>query len=261
MDALCRAVLERRFPLSFSIFDAHTHLGPAPKFPWVDWTSAGLIRRMDRLGIDRAAVSSLPGIFGQTRWGNEQVAQAQKQYPHRIIGYMTSDPGDPDTIETELEYAYGLGLRAMKIYSYSFVPGLDYDHPNYAPIYAFANRHRMPVLVHTWGAEMDQLQEAFRQYPDIRWLCAHVGSRDLDKYVDSALKFPNVNLELCYSKCPKGLVEYLVREVPVEQIVWGSDQAFFDAAHQLGRVVFAEVPEAAKHAILSGNAERIFSTL
>ncbi len=95
-------------------------------------------------------------------------------------------------------------------------------------------------------------------YPSIPFLAGHSGAGDVEVNLEEAHRTPNLYLELTYSGGTPWLVERLVREVGAERIVWGSDTILFAASHQVGKVVFAEIPESAKRAILAGNARRLF---
>jgi predicted TIM-barrel fold metal-dependent hydrolase len=148
------------------------------------------------------------------------------------------------------------GFRGVKIWSYGAKPGLPYDHPNYQPVFEFANAYGLPVLAHTWGAELDQLEPAIKTYPNITWLMAHTASSQKDKYIRFGKEFDNIYLELCFSPCPRGLVEELVSEGLTDKVVFGSDCTFMSATQQIGRVLFAQISPADKEKILGLNAMR-----
>ena len=239
------------------VIDAHGHLDSTSGFPYMDSGPQELVEAMDRLGINRIYVSSTWAIYGLARRGNDHVIDAVRRYPGRLRGYMVADVGYPERIPPELERCYAAGLRAIKIWSYGNRPGLPYDHPNYRAIFDFAQERGLPILAHTWGDELDQLDEAFGHYDGICWLLAHTGCKDLDKYIRCANNYPRVHLETCLSRCPRGLIEHLVTEVPLRQIVWGSDQVFMSSTNQLGRVLFAQIAPEEKRAVLGENAARV----
>lgn len=239
------------------VIDAHGHLGQNTSFPFVNSTPESLVKAMDRLGIDRVYVSSILAVFGMDRLGNDQVLDAVRCYPNRLCGYMALNVGYADTILPEMDRCYAAGFRAVKIWSYGARKGLPYDHPNYEIIFRFASERGLPILAHTWGAELDQLKNAFKKYDRINWILAHTGSNDLPKYIRVANEYAHVFLETCLSSCPRGLIEHLVSEVPLAKIIWGSDQLFMNAAHQLGRVLFAKITPEQKRAIVGENAARV----
>jgi len=238
------------------VIDAHGHLGECPSIALVDSAVEPLLRSMDRLGVNMTAISAVPALLGDAARGNRLVEAAVRAHPDRFFGYMAADAGYPERIQPELERGLAGGCRGVKVWSYGDRPGLPYDHVHYLPIFEFAQAHRLPVLAHTWGAELDQLEPAILRYPDITWLLAHTGSVDLWKYLRLGKTYPNVYLELCFSPSPRGLVEELVGEGLAEKLVWGSDAVFISAAQQLGRVLFAQISVGDKARILGGNAMR-----
>jgi predicted TIM-barrel fold metal-dependent hydrolase len=238
------------------VVDAHAHIGAeCPTVPLVDPRTDTLIRVMDRLGIDRVYASAYEAVFGEYRMGNDLVIEATRCHPDRIRGYMVLTPGQPQTIQPEMERCYAAGLRAVKMFSYGIRSGLRYDHPNYERIFDQANQWRLPILAHTWQDEMQQLEPMFKKYPHSNWILAHAG-RDVATYARLARDYPNVFLETCFSPCPRGLLETLVRLSSPEKVVWGSDQTSLSPAVQLGRVLFARLAPEHKAAILGRNAQR-----
>jgi predicted TIM-barrel fold metal-dependent hydrolase len=238
------------------VIDAHAHLGECPNFALPDGSSASVVRSMDRLGIRITCASSMPAIFGDASRGNRIVEDAMRQFPGRFFGYMVADVGYPERIVPEFEHCLQAGFRGVKVWSYGAKPGLPYDHPNYRPVFEFADAHHLPVLAHTWGAELDQLEPAINAYPHITWLMAHTASSQKDKYVRFANTYPNVYLELCFSPCPRGLVESLVGAGLVDRLIFGSDCTFMSATQQIGRVLFAQIAPEHKEKILGLNAQR-----
>lgn len=240
------------------VIDAHAHIGHCPAIPLCDARLETLVSVMDRLGITRLYASAFEAVFGLERMGNDLVIEAQRRYPDRIRGYMALNPAHRTTVLPEMKRCFKAGLRAIKIWSYGMRPGLRYDHPNYDSIFEFAHDHRLPILAHTWaGEEIEQLRGAFERYSGIRWLLAHAGSGNTEKYLRSATVYPHVYLDPVLSSCPRGFLEYLVGRVPLGKIVWGTDQPLLNPAHQLGRVLFARLRPEQKRAILGANAARV----
>ena len=66
------------------------------------------------------------------------------------------------------------------------------------------------------------------------------------KYARVAGAHDKAVLETCFSRCPKGMLEYFVDAGLDRKILWGSDAAFYASTHQFGRVLFAELPAETK---------------
>lgn len=238
------------------LIDAHAHLGHSPDFPIIRSNPEALLASMDRMGIQLTCLSSIQAIHADAAHGNALVVDAICAFPERFFGYLVVDVGYPEMVAAQLAGGLAAGFRGVKVWSYGARPGLPYNHPNYEPVFAFANEHALPVLAHVFGAELDELEGHIKRFPRVRWLLAHIGSARLEDYMRFAREYPTVFVELCLSSCPRGLVEHLVGAGLEDKIIWGSDAVFLDQASQFGRVLFAQIPVDAKRKILGLNARR-----
>jgi len=237
-----------------TVVDAHCHLGENSQWSMLDAGVDGLVREMDRLGIDVAAVSSLPACLGGLHVGNDEIIEAVRQHPKRFIGYMAVNPGYPDETRDELQRCFDAGLRAVKIHD---CIGIPYEDNRWDGVCEFAEERALPVLAHAWDRNLKALEPRFRQWPNVRWILAHTGAWDLKLAVRLGREYANVFLETCHSQCRSGVFETLVAEGLTEKVLWGSDANFQGFASQLGRVLFAAIPPEAKQAILGANAARV----
>lgn len=237
------------------IVDAHAHLGDDVGFPFVDTSCAALVRTMDRIGVDVCCLSDIPALYGQSRRGNDEILTAVAEYPGRLFGYTVVDVGYPERIGEELERCLAGGMHGLKVHS---VSGLPYDHDNYLQVYDFAGAHSLPILAHTWSdAELDQLEPQFSRHPNINFILGHAGAVVPEHYVRLGQQYENAYLELAFSACPRGLVEYFVGQGLSHKLLWGSDCIFMSMEQQIGRVLFAQISETDKRLILGETAARV----
>ena len=254
-DRYMKAGWEGR-PIDFHyVMDAHAHLGQNTDFTVIDASAEGMLRCKDRMGIDLTAVSSIAGTIGGWTRGNDQVIEAVRRYPDRFLGYITVNAHDPDSVVPECERCWEAGCRALKLHSGQ---GLDYDHPNVRPALDFARERGCPILFHVWGHELEHLEPLIGQYDQNICILSHAGCVDREDYARVALAHENAVLETCFSRGPKGLLEYFVDQGLEDKILWGSDAVFYASTHQFGRVLFAELDEPVKRKLLSDNARRVF---
>ncbi|MCX5658815.1 MAG: amidohydrolase family protein [Planctomycetota bacterium] len=215
-------------PIDFHfVMDTHAHLGQNFDFLILDASAKGMVRAKDRLGIDLTAVSSIPGTIGGWLRGNDQVIEAVQQFPDRILGYITINAYQPESVLKECERCWAGGCRALKLHTGQ---GMNYDHPAIRPALEFAQEKGCPILCHVWGAELDHMEPLIARYWRCNWILAHVGSARLDRYIEVARKFDNAWLETCVSWCPRGLFPYLVSQGLEDKIIWGSDADFYAAS-------------------------------
>jgi predicted TIM-barrel fold metal-dependent hydrolase len=207
------------------------------------------------MGIDLTAVSSIPGTIGGWTRDNDRVIEAVRRYPDRFLGYITVNAHAPGSVVPECERCWEAGCRALKLHSGQ---GLDYDHPNLAPALDFARERGCPILFHVWGRELEHMEPLIDRYHQNTWILAHAGCVDRENYARVASEHGNAVLETCFSRCPKGLLEYFVDQGLEDKVLWGSDAEFYASTHQFGRVLFAELPEGVKKKLLCDNAQRVF---
>lgn len=107
------------------------------------------IADMDRGGIDISVMTSILGwdtTLENCRLLNDCTAQAQKDFPKRIVGLAHVPPLGGAEALAELERAVGLGLRGVTIASQS--EGLSLDAKEFTPFYDLVNKLRVPIFVH-----------------------------------------------------------------------------------------------------------------
>lgn len=243
-------------PIDFHfVMDTHAHLGQNEPFIIIDSSSESMLACKDRMGIDLTALSSLPSTIGGWTRGNDQVIDAVQKYPDRFYGYITINAHDPKSVLPECERCWDGGCRGLKLHTGQ---GPNYDHPAIQPALEFANDKGCPILCHVWGTELDHMEPLMRQYHNSTWILAHAGCTEREKYARVALAHDNAVIETCYSRCPKGLVEYFIDQGLEDKTIWGSDANFYASTHQFGRVLFAEVSEDVKKKLLCDNARRVF---
>jgi len=239
------------------VVDAHAHAGARVALDR-DTTIDHYLQQMDRVGIDVTCLMAFtPSAGTNLRRHNDLVYEFLSAHPDRFRGYCWMTPNYPEAMMPELERCFDqLGFSGIKIHVHS---GRAYDDPLYAPMYEFADARQLPILAHTWGVDSIRALGAMAaRYPNAPFLCGHTGFQDTQVYVDVAQQSPNFHLELCLSAGTPWIVEDLVRSVGSERIVWGSDTILLSSGQQIGKVLFADLPEQSKLEILGLNAARIF---
>jgi predicted TIM-barrel fold metal-dependent hydrolase len=252
-DGLTAAVWERTaLPLP-GIIDMHTHYSRWIQFPIWGGLADDLVEEMDRVGIEKAVLAPQPCMTPSLACGNDGVLEAMKKHPDRLLGYAACYPVDEDTGLKEVERCVNEGMVGIKMHTSA---GLPYTFEGYAPVWRYADERGIPVLLHTWG-DLDKMRSIFDTYRHVPVLLGHSGAVDPSMYAEYARMYPNLWLELCLSRSPFGLVEFLVREVGADRILYGSDAPWMPFGHQLGRVLFADISEEDKKKILIENPKRV----
>lgn len=240
------------------IIDCHAHFGRFAQTRIGCPDAKSMIRAMDLAGVEKICISSFLGIGPDSIKGNDQVAEAVRRYPGRMVGYATVNPNRPEEIEPELARAFdSLGLRAIKLHPvFHRYPA---EGPAYRKAVEFAARRGAIILSHEWG-RAEYLGELCRAYPNASFIIAHVAfwdGRSPLPYRQALENCTNLYIDLVYSNIFHSAVEDLVAMLGPRKILWGSDFPLHDLAYQLGRMVYARLEGAAKRAILGENMLRI----
>jgi predicted TIM-barrel fold metal-dependent hydrolase len=241
------------------IVDMHTHLYTG-YIPWGEDTADHLVRSMDQSGVRTCVVSSLAHGGFRMEACNELMYEALRKHPGRLLGYVYVWPSDPGAVRLEVERRLSQGFTGIKML---VLMGFSYLHPGYAPAFEIANERHLPVLLHTYGGQagLDDVPALAERYPEVSFVLAHAGAQQVDHHIRIAREVERAYLELCTSSATYRAVETLYESVPLERIVWGSDDLPLNMSHQLGKVLGARIPEEAKLRILSGNARRLLSRI
>ena len=90
--------------------------------------------------------------------------------------------------------------------------------------------------------------------------CGHTGG-DWERGIRAIRASKNLYADLAGSDPVAGYTEMAVRELGAERVIYGSDAGGRSFASQLGKVFGAQIPEAAKQLILSGNLRRLLTPI
>ena len=245
------------------IIDAHAH-NAVEEMLIPDCDPDNMVGVMDRLGFDKACITS-PNISGaNTKIQNDLMTAAVRAHPDRFIGYTKVDPHFPERIPQELETRLEQdGIRHIKVHPHG------HNYPvtgeNYRPAWEWGSAHGSVVLAHTTlghsTCSPSMFAELAQNYPDVTFLIGHSGN-DRDGYkesVEAALKHENLYLETCgWCATSLGALEYMVEKIGADRILFGTDFVWIGAPFQLGAIAYANISDEDKRKIFGLNAMRLF---
>jgi uncharacterized protein len=251
------------------IWDAHCHLSGVPGHT-PEERMGQLFAFADRLGIERLCVCmGMTWSYDPTpedmRKQNDEVLAALKNWPQRAFGLVYLNPNHVEASLAELERCVANGpMVGVKLWvaKHCNAPELD-------PIVKRATELKAPVLQHTYikatgnlpgeSTPMD-LAELARRHPETSFIAAHTGG-DFELGVRALRDSRNVCVDLCGTDPTAGMTELAVRELGAERVLYGSDAGGRSFASQLGKVLGADIPEAAKKLVLGENFKRLLTPI
>jgi predicted TIM-barrel fold metal-dependent hydrolase len=268
--------------------DAHVHLsrywpeirrtGYAPD---LDYSARGLLGEMDALGLDYALAIQLfqaPEESAAMDEGRSTFVESGR----RLFPVGTVDPTKgADHVQAVLRRMNDESdLVAVKLF-----PGYRSFYPHDArldPVYEFAARRRLPVLLHQ-GDTLDglglikfarpvELDEVAGRFRDVRFVLCHLGNPWIDEAAEIVYKNPNVYADLSGLLGPpsspyfaRGLEQArrrvqgaIVSTGLPERFLFGSDWPLESLASAVDLVRGLELTEPERVAIMGENARALF---
>lgn len=254
-ELLARARADRKI-------DAHAHLGfgPTRRLP-----VAQLLRAADALGIARLAVSVPSGPEpAQFIAGNDVVLAAMRAHPDRIIGQCCVNPRFGREALEEVRRCLGEGMCGLgELYTYARA-----NDPVFFSIVEACIAQNASLL---WHARADlgfvrpghrtgeprttttaaDLVELARRYPEAILIHGHIGGGgDWEHLCLTLQATPSVYLDTSGSVSEPGMIDFAVRTLGVERLLFASDVNFEVG---VGKILSAHLDAAQRAAIFHDN--------
>jgi len=255
----------------FPVIDIHAHMDRPAQFmcpgdPSID----GMVKVMDRVGIDRIAICPNMAINCDITKGNERVLRAAEKYPDRVIGLATVNFNRFEESMRSVEDCFqNPNFRGIKMHP-DFMRYSMQDDEKMTVILDFLKAHDSFLISHTDARlypghlTLNSHPKFFipyvERYPEVNFLMAHCGLTP-DAYktcLSMVQKYKNVYLD------PTGFrfsntwtVEDIARNGCEDQLVFGTDMPFNDVGSALCRVVLADLPVETRIKMLGANALRL----
>jgi predicted TIM-barrel fold metal-dependent hydrolase len=252
------------------IIDAHVHIGQWMRpYSSQDGNAVEELIQSARINnIDRLCVSSL-GDRGYTNYpspeeftsANTHILEIMRVFPQEILGFCYVNPQHSDASLAELDRCIVDGeMAGIKLWVACKASDNLVD-----PIAEKAIELGAPILQHAWykitGNLPDEstpadVAELARRFADVTIIMAHMHGAGYRGILDIA-PYPNILVDTSGGDPESTVVEFAVRELGAERIVFGSDAPGRSFGIQLGKVLGADISDKAKELILHGNMERI----
>lgn len=234
-------------PDDIHLYDNHGHVGgTSSQYHITDGDADGLIREMDRFGVEKICVFSLSGVFTDEQYGNDRAIEYINQYPDRFIGFtLLNMHRGPDFMLRELERCASAGMRGVKLIpSYQ---GYPVEGENIDVACQWAHDRKQFILNHYWGGP-EQMHRLVSTYTDA---CFFTGHTTL-LYADMMKQYDNLYVCSCPVLEPR-TVETVVDTIGADRFLFGSDLSDLPIAWGIGPILFARISEKEKRQILGDN--------
>jgi len=245
------------FPDTF-VIDGHIHIGEWPYVTTFNSAAEAVTeseRYLDSNGVDAFCALAGGYIFGRHdyRLGNDFLLEVWKGMPDRLIPFLCVNPCDTkENIIAELNRMYEAGVRCIKLIN-SYQDNYPGDGPNLMALYAFASERGMVVLNHHWTENV--IKNIAERFKGAAYIFAHYGGGYQD---DVMAKFDNVYTNI-WNFGPMGWLDRGIKKLGAGKFMMGSDGFLNALSVGIGPVVFADISEDDKRAMLGGTAARLLN--
>ncbi len=195
-------------------------------------------------GMDAAIVLGFHAPLTDVVVPNDYLAAYCRQAPGRWFGFAAVDPTEPGARE-ELERAH----QELKLPGLKLAPtyqGSDPTDPRAFPVYEYAERHGIPILIHmatTFPSEAPLkyalpllMDEVAIRFPKLKIVLAHMGHPWEGDCAVTVRKHPNLYADISAThgrpwRFYQGLLAFVEYGV-ADRLLFGSDFPFFTPESQ-----------------------------
>lgn len=251
------------------IIDSHCHANIFKRQSWSDEIGV-LLSEMQRAGVGRACLmpwSRYPGYLHPNK--EDMIEQGRTLteiaacYPDTFYPmYMIS----PTLSTSFLIDAIGEYVLNGPIAGLKFHVAMPVGDKRLDPLYAFIEKHDIPVLYHSWYKTADRCEFESTpadiavmagNFPGIRIINAHLtGSRIRGIY--DIQPYPNIYMDTSASQPEDGYLQTAIDELGADRILFGSDYCARAYSTQLARIDSIALTPEEREKIMCNNALQFF---
>ncbi len=248
------------------IIDSHVHIGNWNNEDSVD----EIISSASLNNINIIMVSAL-GERGYIAYptveefksANSLVMKAIERFPDKIFGICYVNPHYPKESIYELDRCIAQGpMVGIKLWVSAKASNLDLIYP----IARKAIELDVPILQHAWYKTTGNMDDESspsdvailaHEFPDLKIQMAHLYGAGFRGIADIS-QYPNIYVDTGGGEPEAWILEYAVKELGPDRIVFGSDAPGRGFAVQIGKITGADISEETKEMILWKNVKRLY---
>lgn len=252
-----------------TIIDVHSHIGHTitsgvgQKVD--DWMTLMRSSGVGQAILSVAAGGLQSGGIEDTRRANDGIAAAVAAHPELFpLGLASIEVRHGAAGAAEVGRAFDeLGLNGLAFHA--TFEGFSVDSPAFDAVLAAVGDRRGLVLLHSTPdakASPSAIAAVAGRYPNLVFVMGHPVFSEGQRAdaVSAVLAHPNLHLDVAY-QAEASTTEFFVREVGSARVFFGSDAPFFAPADVIRSIEQADITEADRDAIFSGNATALIASL
>lgn len=253
------------------IFDSHFHVGKyASSFVNTEYESSA-IKISENMGVKKVFAIHTAFLI-DLDFGLKESLKFLKKYPDFAIGALVYNPNYIDKSINIIESYYGTnGFAGIKMHPEDH--NCPINDERYSRLWKIAEEKNIPVLSHTWNPNVPNkrqknadallFEEIINEHPKLKIILGHAGAKDgYYKEVIEMLKRQynrQIYVDLAGDIFYKGMIEFFIKEIGSEKVLFGTDIPWTDPVFCLINVLNSNISEADKENIFYNNAAKLFN--
>lgn len=241
-------------------------------------TAGAMVDRMDRLGIATLVipVCEVPAAaplddFGHYAAHVAEIRELAAAHPARFVGAHSVDPGAGTTGIDAARSALGESwCVALHSHTHSF--GRRFDHPDYSPYYELCAEHGVPFVMQAGASggnfphecgHPEGIAAPATMFPSVPFVLSHTGAPWVAETIAAASEYANVHVGTATHpprRWPADLVRF-ISGPGATKALFGTGFPLTGHDRSLGQLGDLNLDAPARHALLDGNARRIFTRI
>jgi predicted TIM-barrel fold metal-dependent hydrolase len=253
------------------MIDVNAYIGEWPFRRLKNSQPAGLLRKMDSLGIEKAVVSRLENVFYKdVMVGNRELHAIVKQHPDRFIPAYNLNPAMPGWEDDLEDCIQEFGLRVLRLYPNYYNHRL-FDPPSLALLErAQAENWIVQISVgmedtrhHHWHAKVPDtpvgdIGAVATSFPKLRLVVIGGRFTDVNGVWGRAGSTENLYVEVARVQGPVRDIDQLCARMGVDHVLFGTHMPIINPESPKLSVEMSALSDADKQKVFAGNAKRLF---
>jgi len=244
-------------------FDAFCRFGPRPNAHGREpWTLQHLIEELDHCSISAAMVASTLQLGYDAMRENRRLVDELAPYDWlhplwNVFPHWTGETPEPAPFMALMRRH---GVRAVTLCPKS--NGWSLRSRTSRPLLAELEQARVPVVLSqgSESLEADTIEWLLEEHPQLPVILREVGWRHARLIIPLVRRYPSLHLAFDHCQIHRGL-EWLVEQGCEDQLIFASHAPTMSAGAHRFTIDYAEIPDAARRKIASGNLLRLLGDL
>jgi predicted TIM-barrel fold metal-dependent hydrolase len=274
LDPLEYGIPDRQKLIDYRIWDSHYHGFLSARGPIEQHHE--MMFYVERMGIERVISVDIGGTLQDPitpKPHDEEQLSILEKTKDKISGIIPIDPGFPDESCAKMEKWIRNGPCIGIKYVGGNKLGITCEHPNNDKIIKLASELNAVIYIHTWikvggsprypggnnnAGESTPMDVAVlaQRFPDVPLICGHAGG-DWELGARAIRPHENIFFEFAGADPQSGSVDYAVKFLGADRIVWGGHGPSRSFSTELSKVMDASISDSDRKKIFGGNYRRI----